>query len=173
MTSLANDLAVDVAAFDQRGCLSPRVALVENSSGDARRLAQALAQAMIRREKQIPVGTVSRAERAEIRRHHDTMCMVGEAIAAGSGLVTLETQSLPWLLPPIGRVLHVRTVRDAIEDLEPSAAEMTTIAVKASNATLGSRLAHAFPRVRITQVGRMQVPALDGPVDLRDLASKD
>ena len=171
LSSVANALAVDVAAFDQRGCLSPRVILVEKSSADARRLSQALADALMRREKQIPMGTVSHDERADVRRHHDTMCVVGQAIAAGSGLVTLETQPLPWILPPIGRVLHVRTVRDAIQDLEPRTAEMTTIAVKASNPTLGSRLAQAFPHARITQVGRMQVPALDGPVDLRDVAN--
>ncbi len=170
--SLADALALDAAAFDQRGCLSPRVILVEKSFEGAQLLSRALAAAMIRREARVPIGILTHEERADIGRHHDTLCMVGEALKAGSGLVTLETEPLPWLLPPTGRVLHIRTIPDAIEDLEPRATELTTIAVSTANATIGSRLARAFPSARLSLVGQMQVPALDGPVDLRHLAGQ-
>jgi len=167
--ALAAAVALDTAAFDQRGCLSPRVILVENSPDRTWLLGQALAQALAQREQEIPVGTLTPGERADIRRFHDMMCIAGRALPAGNGLVTMETDPLPWTLPPAGRVLHVRTVADAIADLRPLAHALTTIAVNPTNSDAAARLERAFPSARIASVGRMQQPPLDGPVDLRGL----
>jgi hypothetical protein len=167
--ALAAALALDTAAFDQHGCLSPRVILVEKDLDRTWQLGQALAQALAQREQEIPLGTLTPNERADIRRFHDTMCIAGRALPAGNGLVTTETTPLPWTLPPAGRVLHVRTVADAIADLRPLAHALTTIAVNPTNGDAAARLEHTFPSARITSVGRMQRPALDGPVDLRGL----
>jgi len=172
LEALAAALALDTAAFDQRGCLSPRVILVEKSRDQAWLLGQALAQALARREREIPMGTLTREQRADIRRFHDMMCIAGQALPAGNGLVTMETDPLPWTLPPAGRILHVRTVADAVADLRPLAHALTTIAVNPMNSDAAARLQHTFPSARITSVGHMQRPALDGPVDLRGLSGK-
>lgn len=162
-------LAIDVAAFDQRGCLSPRVALVEDEPDRVKQFAHALAASMQQREARIPIGALTPTQRAEIRCFHDTMCMAGEVLPAGTGLVTVENERLPWLVPPGGRVLHVRATVDAVSELTEHGAAVTTLGVSTSNTTLAGRLAVALPNARIAQVGRMQCPPLDGPADLRGL----
>jgi hypothetical protein len=169
---LARELAVDVAAFDQRGCLSPRVVVVHENTRGTELLWRALALAMAERERAIPLGTLTTQERAQVRRFRDTLCMVGRVLPAGSGLVSLETQPLPsWILPPIGRVLHVRTATDAIAELRAQSSAITTIGVSGSNGGWAARLHQELPTARIAAVGSLQCPALDGPVDLRALAS--
>ena len=166
---IARALVEDVVPFDQRGCLSPRVVLVEGNPKAARLLQRTVADEMKKRETQIPMGNTSREERAEIARYRDTLCMAGEVLNAGTGLVSLESQCLPWILPPVGRILHFRPTQDAIEDALPHAAKVTTIGVSSTEASMASRLQTAFPNVRIAKLGQMQRPKLDGPVDLRNL----
>ena len=167
--SLANAIVTDLVPFDQRGCLSPRVVLVEQNRMCAERLWYALAVAMSERERQIPIGELSADERVDINRYRDTLCIAGEILSAGSGFVSFETQNLPWILPPIGRVLHVRTTATAIEDLKPQATKLTTIGLSSINTDRARALSNAFPHARIAELGRMQRPRLDGPVDLRTL----
>jgi hypothetical protein len=168
---VATGLAVDVAAFDQRGCLSPRLVLVQGSMVRAEELCQALAKAMSEREQLIPMGPLAVDERAQVRRFRDTMYMVGSVLPAGSGLVTLETEPRgSWILPPVGRVLHVRRVTDAVADLRPHISAITTVGVAKFDGNLAAQFNREFPSVRVAHVGQMQCPALDGPVDLRDLA---
>ena len=169
LDKLARSIAEDVAPFDQRGCLSPRIVLVEKNREAARRLWRMLAKEMTEREIQMPVGDISVDERADVHRYHDTLCVAGEVLSAGSGLVSFETQALPWILPPIGRVLHIRTARDAIEDALPHAAMLTTIGLNSTKSKCATRLQQVFPQVRIAKLGYMQRPKLDGPVDLRNL----
>ena len=170
---LARAIAADLAPFDQRGCLSPRVVLVERDRLLAKSLWQSLAAEMAEREQQIPIGQLSADERAEIVRYRDTLCVSGEVLSAGHGLVSFETQISPWVLPPIGRVVHVRTASDAIGDLKPEAAELTTIGLHSTNTEQARALQNAFPLVRMAELGRMQRPRLDGPVDLRSVHSFD
>ncbi len=171
--SIARAIIDDTVPFDQRGCLSPRVVVVERDRLLARALWQSLAVAMTERERQIPIGMLSDDERAEILRYRDTLCVAGEVLNAGNGLVSFEAQSLPWILPPIGRILHVRTSEDAIEDLKPEAAKLTTIGLGSMATERVRVLQRAFPHVRIAELGRMQRPRLDGPVDLRSVHSFD
>ena len=166
---LARAIAEDVAPFDQRGCLSPRVVLVEKSRELAWRLWQILAAAMSDRELQVPMGDISNHERSDIRRYRDTLCVGGEVMSAGSGLVSFETQDLPWVLPPIGRVVHIRTTHDAIQDARTHAASLTTVGLGSTDTSYAAALQAALPSVRIAKLGEMQRPKLDGPVDLRNL----
>ncbi len=124
---------------------------------------------MKKRETTIPTGEISPGERAAIARYRDTLCLAGEVTNAGTGLVSLGTQSLPWILPPVGRVLHIRATSDAIADARPHAAHLTAIGVSSMQASTVSRLRAAFPNARIAKLGQVQRPRLDGPVDLRNL----
>ena len=164
---VARAIVEDVVPFDQRGCLSPRVVLVEQDRRIARSLWQALAAELIIRESEIPLGELNDDERAEIVRYGDTLCVAGEVLGAGCGLVSFEAQSLPWILPPIGRVLHVRTTSNAIEDAKHQAAALTTIGLVTTGDDRARRVQQAFPHARIAKLGFMQRPKLDGPVDLR------
>ncbi len=166
--SIACGVATDVAAFDQRGCLSPRVVLVAGDAASGEALALALAEAMTLREQQVPIGLLAAAERAEVRRFHDTLCVAGRVLVAGTGLVTLETSAMPWVLPPVGRVVHVRIVRDAMAELREHARDITSVGIAGSNTAVRQRLQQALPTARVASIGRMQCPPLDGPVDLRE-----
>lgn len=167
ISAISVALAVDIAAFDQRGCLSPRVVLVTQCPNVEAQLAHCLAEALSQRELKIPVGQLSHAERAELQRYRATLCVVGQCIQAGQGLVTFETAPMPWMLPPIGRAIHVRGVPKVTDELNAHRRELTTIGVGSANSRLASRLAGEFPTVRIAEIGNMQTPPLDGPVDLR------
>jgi hypothetical protein len=165
MEALARAVAQDVAPYDQRGCLSPRIVLVEQDRAAAGRLWQALAAALAARDQHIPTGRLDVDELAAIRRYHDTICIAGDVLRAGSsGAVGFETHCLPWILPPIGRVVHVRTVASAIEDILPHASDITTLGLTSYSA----KFQQVFPALRIAKPGNLQRPKLDGPVDLRN-----
>jgi len=165
LAQVARAIALDTAVFDQRGCLSPRVVLVEGEPEAARRVATALAEALGTLEHSVPLGRLAPEEVAEVTRYRDASVYRGLLFAAGSGFVaTAEANALR--IAPVGRNLEVLAVRDAAAVLAPHAKHLTTLGVRGS-ASLTSRLRAIAPRARAAGVGAMQAPALDGPVDLR------
>ena len=167
---IARAIAVDSAAFDQRGCLSPRVVMIEGGPSPVRQFSNSLAAALAERERAIQRGSLTDDERADVARFRDTLCIAGTVLDAGSGLVSFECENLPWFLPPAGRVLHVKTALDVVEGLREVAAQLTTIGVSSLQSAIAMRLKREFPQVRLAQLGYMQQPMLDGPVDLRQLS---
>ena len=159
-SDLWDRLALDVALFDQRGCLSPRVVL---SSAPSEGLAAGVARALSRFEAAVPRGILSAEEAADITRYRDTLAFAGELLPAGHGFVSASSE---LLVPPIGRNLHVVTHPDPLALLAPFAEKLTSIGVEGSR-ELVERARAAFPHCRITEVGRIQSPLFDGPVDRR------
>ncbi len=156
-------LAEDITAFDQRGCLSPRIVIVEGDDARARAFAEYVHHALNAREALIPRGFLSDDERAEALRYADTVAFAG-ALWRGDGHVVGLASSL--VLPPPGRHLHVVAMASLAamrEALAPIAA--TIVAVGISDASAASALGLSF--ARISRLGRMQRPPLDGPVDRR------
>ncbi len=160
-------LALDTALFDQRGCLSPRLVCVQGSSARARAIAQMLAAELSERERELPCGARTPGERAEMRRQRDAAAYAFELFDAGSGWVTC---SVDVALPPSGRHLHVVPTADALGVLAPYERHLTCIGASAAP-TLVHDLKQRFPRARVTALGAMQRPPLDGPVDLRQAAA--
>lgn len=158
----ARSLALDTALFDQHGCLSPRLVCVLGDLERAREVAQALAQALLELESSLPPGRRSPEEEAELRRSRDAAAYAFELFAAGSGWVTVSDQ---LALPPPNRTLHVIATTDPIGTLRPYSAHLTNIGQDTS-ARRGTTL-DAFPGARVTALGDMQRPPLDGPVDRR------
>ncbi len=149
----------DVIPFDQRGCLSPRVVLVHGGVRRARELALALHRELGVRGMQIPRGQVSAEERAAAVRYRDTMVVVGDAWEGQGHLVGASTG---FVLPPVGRCVHVAPFDDAAKRaVEASAAFVTALGTDAAAPGL------SLPHARIAALGRMQRPPLDGPVDQR------
>jgi acyl-CoA reductase-like NAD-dependent aldehyde dehydrogenase len=158
-------LARDLVPFDQRGCLSPRVALVHGGTADARRFAELVASALVELERTVPLGTLDDGERADSARFRDTATYTGSAFAAGAGTVAC----LPGpgrLLAPNGRNLAVFAVDDPVRWLAPVAAEVTALGLALPD---GERRRHldALPRARASALGAMQRPRFDGPADRR------
>lgn len=164
--SFANALSVDVSAFDQRGCLSPRVVVFEGARARALEFAELLASALARRQREVPLGELSEPERAEIARYRDTLLYAGDLFVAGDGYVGVAGPAAPLELAPVGRNVHVLAADDALAELEPVAHAITTFSYAGPEARR-ARLTSALPNARAAEIGRMQTPRFDGPVDRR------
>ena len=94
----ARGMALDIALFDQRGCLSVEAMLVDHTAADAfaRILADALAQLAI----ELPPGRASDAERAGVRLAREDadlrgLTWFGEALDTGTVIVEPDTRIRP------------------------------------------------------------------------------
>jgi hypothetical protein len=154
----ARALARDVVPFDQRGCLSPRIAFVRDN---ARGFARALAAALRTLSEAVPRGRLHREELAQEARFRDTAAVVGEVFDAGPGQVALVREAL--LIAPTGRNMAVVQCDDPERILRPVAHHVAAIGLSGE----GEAVRRACPGARVTAIGSMQRPLLDGPVDLR------
>ena len=167
LAELLPKLAEDIALFDQRGCLSPRVLLFTGGAEAARAIAEGLARELALLEARVPRGRLDPAEAAEIARYRDSASFAGELFAAGQGFVSVGSGAT-WLLPPSGRNLHVLRCDDVKACLAPVRPMLTSCAF-AGDPELGSALRRALPGARHCLFGDMQRPPFDGPVDRREL----
>jgi len=166
LSALLAALAEDIALFDQRGCLSPRVLLVNAAPAVADELARELAGQLETLEKLVPRGTLTVAELSEIAKFRDTAQFTGEVFEAGLGYVT-RSNAGSWLLPPTGRNMHVLSCSDALATLLPYRPLLTSCAVAGAPAVRDA-FRRALPGARVCGFGEMQRPPFDGPVDRRD-----
>jgi hypothetical protein len=165
----AEALARDVALFEQRGCLSPRCALVLGDGASTRHFAVSFARAQARLAERIPPGRLDDAERAEIVRFRDAGLYAGNLLPAGPGWVFVSGDARP-ALAPVGRNLHfspAASLEVALTALGP--ANVTSAGV-AGPSELFAAVRRALPEARVSELGRMQCPAFDGPADRRGRA---
>jgi hypothetical protein len=165
--ALLEKLAEDIVLFDQRGCLSPRVVLLNAEPSSARAFARELAHALEALEQRVPRGTLTAREQSEISHYRDTAHFIGELFEAGSGFVSFSEQD-SWFLPPTGRNIHLLTTPDALATLSPYRPLLTSCAFFGQPARRAA-LGRALPGARVCHVGEMQRPPFDGPVDRRDV----
>jgi hypothetical protein len=161
----ANALADDIVPFDQRGCLSPRAALVIGPPPAAERFAELAATALIEAASRVPLGHVDPQELADARAFRDARRYAGPVFSAGPGIVALSEPNRP-ALAPVGRHLVVTACPDPLPPLAPRAQDLTSIGI-AGPPELEAALSTRFPTARITQLGTMQKPPFDGPADRR------
>jgi Acyl-CoA reductase (LuxC) len=163
----AEAIADDVVPFDQRGCLSPRIVMVEGDHERAVGVSRRLAEALDGRRTRVPVGFLDPDELAERTRYRDTCRMIGELHEVGEGSVGVARA---LLIPPVGRNVHVLPCgpNDAAGLLGPLTRAIATVGVAGDRRDpLVAALLSSFDRVRVSPVGKMQRPPLDGPVDRR------
>jgi hypothetical protein len=166
LSSAAASLAEDVVAFDQRGCLSPRIALVVGDAARAAAFARALDDALDDAARRIPRGPLDDAERAASTRYVTTMAFAGHVHTAHTHAVGVGRAGAPLTLPPPGRHVHVVPVEG------PYAARALLVPLERFVVTVGSddpALAGALAptHARLAALGEMQRPPMDGPVDRR------
>jgi Acyl-CoA reductase (LuxC) len=166
-------LALDVVAFDQRGCLSPRLVFFAGDEEAGERFASELARALGELGGRVPLGEVRDEERAAWRAYADAMAIAGQVYEGAGYVVGFDAapRALAW--PGGPRALHVVRVegeggeREAWRLLAPFARGVVALGGRGRLAdALGVRL----PWARRSGVGAMQRPLLDGPVDRRRLA---
>ena len=171
LATLAARLSWDIVPFDQRGCLSPRVAFVDGSREDAERFASCLAAELETRENEVPRGAVTEEERRVGAIYRQTLQAIGQYREGKGAAVGLDLDPRAIILPPSGRFLHVARIAGAgqlSQLLSPYRGAITCVGV-GDPARHTVDLAVLAPGARILPFGDMQRPPLDGPVDLREM----
>ncbi|AKT35996.1 acyl-CoA reductase [Chondromyces crocatus] len=164
----ARAIATDVVPFDQRGCLSPRVVLVEGAVEEARELAVALHEALVCAGRSVPRGALDDAVRAELARHRAILQTLGSWWEGAEHAVGLDPSPRALLLPPAARIVHVVPVtRDILDPLLDPWCNVITALGEQGRSQLVEAVRRRLPHARRSALGRMQRPPLDGPVDLR------
>jgi hypothetical protein len=175
----AEAIAEDTLAFDQQGCLSPRLVLVLGGYARARSLAVSLAEALAGAGRRVPRGRLSLDELGDVTWYRQCATCFGEVFDTAHGLVSLRSSEpgavaplasanlseLVRLLPPPGRNLEMIPI-SSLEAALPALAPWITSAA-CSEPELALEVRRWLPRARICELGRMQRPPLDGPVDRR------
>lgn len=167
LAKAARGLADDVVVFDQRGCLSPRIAFVHGDEARASELADALHAELDRLDVSVPRGAVPAEERAAAGRYVATMTYACRALVGNHHAIGVAPPGAPLVLPPPYRTVHVAacaSIEEAAKLLSPLAKGVVTVGSDAP----GSAKVLAPSWARIAALGMMQRPPLDGPVDLRD-----
>jgi len=164
----ASALAADVVPFDQRGCLSPRAALVEGDADRAAAFAEALDLALLDEGERVPRGPLDGAARAEIAMYRAATDAVGKSLEGPHHLVGLDLVPRALPLPPAARVVHVAPAdaERASGLIAPWARHITAVG-EASASALADVILSMAPWARRSPLGVMQKPPLDGPVDRR------
>ncbi len=163
----ARGLADDIVVFDQRGCLSPRVAFVHGAEARASAFGEALHAELERQAAVVPRGPLPAEERAAAGRYIATMTYACRALVGSQHAIGIAPPGAPLVLPPPYRHLHVA----ACESLAAGSALLAPIAkgvvtVGSDDPAAARALAPAW--ARLAALGALQRPPLDGPVDLRE-----
>jgi hypothetical protein len=168
LSAAASLLAADVVPFDQRGCLSPRAALVEGDADRATAFAGDLDDALRREGERVPRGALDAGTRAEIAMYRATIDAVGQTFDGPHHLVGLDLAPRTLPLPPAARVVHVvpALAPHAGVLLTPWSRYVTAIGY-AGYGALADAILKLSPWARRSPLGAMQRPPLDGPVDRR------
>jgi hypothetical protein len=154
----ARALADDVVAFDQRGWSSPR--------GTAR-VAAELDAALAEASRAVPRGELHPDERAEAVRYVETLSFTGHVFRGEVHAVGLAPRDLPLTIPPPGRHIHIAPVA-SLDEARALLADHAPVVVALGSDDVDRAARLAPPHARLSLLGSMQRPPLDGPVDRRD-----
>jgi hypothetical protein len=165
--SAAERLSWDVVAFDQRGCLSPRIVLCAAGASAARDLALLLSEALEARQRQVPRGRLDEQERSDLAMYTRTVQTVGTCVVRPTHVVGVDPEPRGLLLAPTGRNVHIACVTDGPAPWLESLAPCITVLGHLGTSDLLERLSAQAPWARLCQLGEMQRPPLDGPIDRR------
>jgi hypothetical protein len=162
----AEGLASDVVPFDQRGCLSPRIALVEGDHVRGESFARALHERLGKWGVRIRRGALSEQERADARQWLDATAFAGSLWKGDQHAVAIAPPGTPLALPPSARHVYVVT-EPTLGAIAARVASIETFVVAVGSDDPGRVSAIAPAWSRVSALGCMQHPPLDGPVDRR------
>jgi hypothetical protein len=168
----AERLALDIAAYDQRGCLSPQAVWVEGGADDGRGFARLLGTALERQALRLPRGPLPAAVAAAQMQWRGVMAATGEITAGDWGAVAFQAEAGdgPVHVGPGWRNVPVQGCPGApelVRRLAPWGVHLKAVGVGGGPADLHT-LAELLPAPlcpRICPLGRMQLPPLAGLAD--------
>ena len=181
---IAEALSIDMALWDQLGCLSPAAIYVLGPEADHTRieLMEALAEKLADREEEWPRGEASKQTRADIRRERDEAEMRatvsgGPALrgSQNSNWTVISEPQPDWRPTPLHRFIRLYPVSDSSElqsILQPMQRHLSCAAVVgfAPNLPTEKELRSALGELgfsRLCPAGRLQFPPLAWPHDGR------
>jgi hypothetical protein len=186
---VVSQAALDVAAWDQLGCLSPHVFYVEQGGTvSPEQFAELLAQALAHEEQRQPRGTLSHAEAAaiasrrafyEVRAAHspDTRQWCSDGSTAWTVVFEADQQFQASCLNRFIYVKPVQELDEALRGAEAVRGKVSTVGL-AAPFSLTEKLARQLADwgvTRICRLGQMQNPPLlwrhDGRPSLGDLVT--
>lgn len=164
IAGVASAVAMDVALYDQHGCLSPQTVFV---MGDARRFAEALHDALAVIERELPRGRLEAADGARVMQWQGQMAVRASWFRRGATHSVALVDDAELVGSPGDRNITVARVNDpeALTCALESHAKYVTV--------VGVHDVGGFARwpegmnARVVLVGAMQDPPLDGPEDAR------
>jgi hypothetical protein len=169
----AQALALDVALWDQLGCLSPQACYVEGCFAEAVRFADSVAAALRSVARCLPAGEASAEERIERRRFRDDAewrQIAGQRVAlftagdTGDGTVVVEAEGVfgPTPLGRSLRILPLARVADLIGVLSPArrVLEAAGLAAQPSRRQECADILNRCGVHRVCELGEMQRPPL-------------
>ena len=169
LNDVARRLALDVAAYDQTGCLSPQFAFVESQeAASAVQFAQALSAALGEVEAQLPRGRVPVEVAAQLMQWRGVAGACGELHASKHHACAVESGDLRF--GPGYRHISIypcSSSQQALERLSPLGAHLKSLGI-AGMASDRAALAAQIPAgltPRLCQLGTMQSPPLDAYFD--------
>jgi hypothetical protein len=163
----ATALALDVAAYDQRGCLSPQCVWVETRGAvDGRQFARLLDTALGRLEHRLPRGPLPPLIAAEQMQWRAVGAATGE-IAEGSRHAVAYRGRERWRTSPGWRnldVLECDGPEQMIAAVTPLATQLKAIGLAGAREERRSLAAHLPPPLcpRLSPLGSMQRPDVFG-----------
>lgn len=162
-------IALDVAAYDQRGCLSPHAIWTSASPDDARRFAERLARELDEVGRRLPRGSLPLEHGAQQLQWRGVAAARGDLFEGDGFAVSFEGEG-PLRLSPGYRNVSVLLCADEEElgrRLLPLGMHLKALGVCGEDDArrgLAARLpAPLAPRV--SEIGTMQTPPLDGLAD--------
>ncbi len=190
--AIADELARDIAVYDQHGCLSPHTVLViEEDPVDAHRFAELLGAALTRQATIIPAAPTAAAGLGSLLATREIECYARDGLVLGgtaAGWTIFCSRAGTFEFSPGDRVvfvLGVESLAAAIAVLEPVRGLLQAIGLAiddASREVLGAALGQATElessgtaatATRLCRIGGMQKPPITWPADgLRPLVSQ-
>jgi hypothetical protein len=161
---IAGRAALDIATYDQRGCLSPHALFVQpGGATGARGFARILGEALQAIERELPRGTLSDAAAAAQLQWRGVAAAIGELHQGATWAVSYEERG-PLRISPGYRNVTVYDCDSAAAlgaRLAPLGRALKALGVAGASAR--RELAGFAPYV--CAVGAMQTPPLDAPLD--------
>lgn len=171
LVATARALALDVAAYDQRGCLSPHFIFVDDDAGVApMTLAEALAdEGLAHYQSELPRGVLSPDAATAQVQWRGVAAVRGELLERDGYAVSYEADEVIRLSPGYRNVgiYRCQGTDDLLARLRPLGVHLKCLAV-VGDPDVRTQLAQAFgPRLspRLCAPGEMQSPSIDGPAD--------
>lgn len=165
---VAERIAIDIAAYDQRGCLSPHFILVESGGEiDARTFAKLLAtHALPRIEQLLPRGDLTAAEKAACLQWRAVAATRGELFATPTHAVSYEPGAPPRPSPGARHIsIHdCQTPDDLLTQLTPYLPHLKSLAIAAPPKTRTHLAGHLLP-LPLPPTGQLQTPPFTAPQD--------